>query len=670
MRRLTLLLAVLLVPSFATAQGGPRYERPFLGGTITAPILAPTDCLTAVSYGFSGAGATAGLCRDSGGAIRIQSGIGASSALLGADASGVSAFYFNSSNQASGMQGLDGVTNFYAGNAIHAALTPGVFAVGIAASTDRLRLVPGAAGAGAFTGDYKSADLTGAREWSNPDVSGTTQINLVAGTAAPGATECDAANEVGRLYHQTGDPATVQSQLFRCTQTGPSSWAWMPAGYQSGTSAPATCSVGNVFFDTDATAGSNWFGCTSANTWSVQGGGLAAPGAAGVVVATGAGNTTVNRTITAAAGVTCSNGDGVAGNPTCGADRAVVPFKGSGTADPPATCGDTGDSYQIGDAYLETDTGEVSICIAIDVFALVSHITDDKVLVGTGTNAVVETLPACTDTGGNHLNYDTGGTPGSRFSCGTSGGGGGTDTLTTYEMVEDFEGGNSGSVGQIGTHGWSYDGYGGSSPSGQANGTADNPGVLNGFSSVDNAGFSLYLALGNTTRFTGSRDWSIEIVIIAGGVAGFGVTSVAYWFGLLDTGTIDTATSGIYAMFDTDRSHSVWTFAICDSGTSGCQSAGDDTNQDSVNSTIAPSNTNPNYIKIRRATVGVGGNPTYYFSVDGETEKTFCSSGCDEDLGNLPTGNLIPRIGFLTRVADRRDVDIDWARFRIPVTRY
>ena len=34
-----------------------------------------------------------------------------------------------------------------------------------------------------------------------------------------------------------------------------------------GTSAPGTCSVGELFFDSDATAGINLFGCTATNTW-------------------------------------------------------------------------------------------------------------------------------------------------------------------------------------------------------------------------------------------------------------------------------------------------------------------------------------------------------------------------------------------------------------------
>lgn len=39
-----------------------------------------------------------------------------------------------------------------------------------------------------------------------------------------------------------------------------------------GTSAPGTCTVGDLFFDSDATAGSNFFGCTATNTWTLLGG--------------------------------------------------------------------------------------------------------------------------------------------------------------------------------------------------------------------------------------------------------------------------------------------------------------------------------------------------------------------------------------------------------------
>lgn len=41
---------------------------------------------------------------------------------------------------------------------------------------------------------------------------------------------------------------------------------------KAGTVIPATCSVGEAFFKTNAPAGQNLYGCTSANTWSLMGG--------------------------------------------------------------------------------------------------------------------------------------------------------------------------------------------------------------------------------------------------------------------------------------------------------------------------------------------------------------------------------------------------------------
>lgn len=40
----------------------------------------------------------------------------------------------------------------------------------------------------------------------------------------------------------------------------------------NGTVRPGTCIVGEVFFDSDETAGVNWYGCTASNTWTLLGG--------------------------------------------------------------------------------------------------------------------------------------------------------------------------------------------------------------------------------------------------------------------------------------------------------------------------------------------------------------------------------------------------------------
>lgn len=103
-------------------------------------------------------------------------------------------------------------------------------------------------------------------------------IRFLSGTSAPSSGACDAAGERGGFYIQTGDPASVATQYYVCVQTGASSYAWMPTYAKVATTAPATCVVGNLFFDSDATAGSNLYGCTSSNTWTLLGGGSGSPG--------------------------------------------------------------------------------------------------------------------------------------------------------------------------------------------------------------------------------------------------------------------------------------------------------------------------------------------------------------------------------------------------------
>ncbi len=65
---------------------------------------------------------------------------------------------------------------------------------------------------------------------------------------------------------------------------------------RTGTSAPLTCSTGDLFFNTTAPVGQNLFGCVSNNSWALLGGtanpGLSDPGANGLLVRTALDTTT------------------------------------------------------------------------------------------------------------------------------------------------------------------------------------------------------------------------------------------------------------------------------------------------------------------------------------------------------------------------------------------
>lgn len=98
-------------------------------------------------------------------------------------------------------------------------------------------------------------------QWSN---------GVTIGSGNPNPVDCDTFAEVGRIYIQTGDPNSVVGQSWVCRQTGGSLFGWQPLSYLSGTTAPATCVVGQIFFDTDGVAGSNLYGCTDTDTWTQQ----------------------------------------------------------------------------------------------------------------------------------------------------------------------------------------------------------------------------------------------------------------------------------------------------------------------------------------------------------------------------------------------------------------
>lgn len=83
----------------------------------------------------------------------------------------------------------------------------------------------------------------------------------------------------------------------------------LPAKVGIISSKPATCTVGEMYFATDATAGANWYYCTATNTWTAQsssGGGvgtlLLAWGASSGL-ASGTNYLQVNGLVTAAAAI-------------------------------------------------------------------------------------------------------------------------------------------------------------------------------------------------------------------------------------------------------------------------------------------------------------------------------------------------------------------------------
>jgi hypothetical protein len=278
----------------------------------------------------------------------------------------------------------------------------------------------------------------------------------------------------------------------------------------------------------------------------------------------------------------------------------------AGAGIPPNDCGDVGDTYQVGNMYTDTSTTTTYLCEA----------QDQWVPINGGRGGVL--------------------------------------------FIDDFIGGGLG-PNTLGENGWAITSIGGGVALASGASTTNHPGVVNLQEGTDNDGEVISLARGSISATDlSARDWGFTANIQSLSA----VTSVGMWIGLSTNATSPLTTTGaIHAAFNTDLVHATWQCSMCDSSTTGCQSAGDDVNQKTTASTQTPNASNYDMISIWHRNNGVGGISTYYCSVNGETPRTWCASGCDETASELPAATLFPIIAMQDQVTGTRNFNIDWARF-------
>ncbi len=166
---------------------------------------------------------------------------------------------------------------------------------------------------------------------------------------------------------------------------------------QSGTSLPATCGVGELYYKTDATAGSNVYGCTATNTWTVQTGtAIASP----LPVANGGTGTASTLTGLVRGSASAMTAAELSGDATTSGSNAVTVAKVNGIA------------------YSGTAAAH-----------------SVQVTTTANTTVTAKVLPDCTDAAGNHLNFTQ---STDAFSCGTS-----SATTVVHSFGATFDGGGS-----------------------------------------------------------------------------------------------------------------------------------------------------------------------------------------------------------------------------------
>lgn len=130
-----------------------------------------------------------------------------------------------------------------------------------------------------YTGSAWTAAPGGSGSGTVTEVQAGEGIVVIDGTTTPTVSTDSAI--IPRFYTGAGAPLsnctegefytdTTNDRLYTCVATD--TWGYL-AKITIATTAPGTCTVGDLFFDSDASAGSNLFGCTSTDTFTALGGG-------------------------------------------------------------------------------------------------------------------------------------------------------------------------------------------------------------------------------------------------------------------------------------------------------------------------------------------------------------------------------------------------------------
>jgi len=139
--------------------------------------------------------------------------------------------------------------------------------VQVAADGTKLESAAGACGGGDVSSVFgrTGAVVATANDYSFSQISGTAAVNQ-------GGTGADLSAASGFLRVSSGSVSAAGLANSDLPDAFDISGKTSTKPVKSGTTAPETCSVGEMFFDTDATAPFQLYTCTATNTWKVAGG--------------------------------------------------------------------------------------------------------------------------------------------------------------------------------------------------------------------------------------------------------------------------------------------------------------------------------------------------------------------------------------------------------------
>lgn len=493
-----------------------------------------------------------------------------------------------------------------------------------AGTADWFVLTPQAAGAAGRYGELTTADLTANRTFTFPDATG--DVAVIASTGFPvrtaaqtWATRCLAAGTGVTIANECGTAGNITVSLDTATTPQFSSGTGLPAG---------TCTVGQTYLETDVPRSCE---CSAPNTWVCS-----------------------SQTRTHATDCTALT-DGLT-NDLCWELDSERAFLCQPTA---GGCDTAGEWIAQTVSAAQISSGDVA-------FSQIAQASGASVLVGRGSAGGAGDFQEITL--GSNLSMS-----GTTLSASA---GASFDPGTTFELYEEFASGEL-SQDRIGKNGLRYPVLS-SGDGAYVASTATHPGLFRLTSSTtDNSGAFISAGGGGSSfhniydgSLLNTNDWQIDTVLVVGSNS-TAITTSAIWVGWTPsvTGTPDSQGNGIWIRRDTDFSDTAFVFQVCDgAGATGCGASGDNTNSTVVTSTITPSAGTAYRFRIRYDPTGVSSNPTLYFRVNNETEKTFCSSGCDDVISNMPGGGVglgYFVVAYFTRDVSTRSGDVDYLYIKV-----
>lgn len=464
------------------------------------------------------------------------------------------------------------------------------------------------------------------------------------------------AQKVNLQRNVTGTLPVANGGTASTTATAARSALGVPS-MRVGTSTPATCTQGvDFFFDTDAEAGQNLYGCTATNTWTLMSG--SSPTAV----------TQADEFTAAGQFAKAAAGSGRATEPSTCYEDANGLHCGDGSA-----AGQFDVKNQSGAALLEPGSGYSGYGASSTGSPLFRTNGQPTLSIATAASAIGDGAMVVGDGGANGIKASTltgvlkasSGVPsvvtGTASDCvkvdGSSGACGGSADIfsrTVAEGIDEFLSVGVGNQGLYGVGSWNWLASGCIIGSQYTDSSLNRPGQV-GLLRDTSGTCLMYLPLGeyNSTfpRLGNSANWEIRLAFNARAISDD--SHKTYIAGLM----YDASNNYGFYMRRQGGTDSNWQFVASKSGTTATGDTGISLGTGFLT------------LRIRSTAAGTIRMSVAQSTGDFGTEQTVCASGCDITFSPVDYQGYAPVFMITTDGAYNTGIGVDYVAYRVEVSR-